>query len=430
VAAQAAVVVACLALMPGVWREVGGGAAFMGRGADLVVSSAGEARGLLGDGLEGAAGRLTWMAVAFPLAVALVAWGALRRRAAAGDWLVVVWAVVAAGLAWSQGRFAVYLSVPLALCLGALACGLWEAAARCQSRTRRLCRASLVLVAVAAAGSPWTRWGRRVELPRWELSRVLPALDWLRTESAPGGAIDDFATPPPYAVMAHWHYGHWLTYVAERANVACPFGNTAQHRLGLERYCAFFGARSEDAAAELCEQLGVRYILSTDFFLPVVLVDLGLDPRRFREADLMATSLQLRRGLRAPGSREPLTRFRLVAEFVGILPGGEQLATRLFEFVPGARVAGKAPGRGRVELTLTLADARGETLVYRVSTRANEGGGYTLRVPYSTAAGRSPFRAPGPARVRWTDAGHERSARVAIQESDVLSARVVPCDLL
>ncbi|MFP4056089.1 MAG: STT3 domain-containing protein [Candidatus Brocadiia bacterium] len=335
VGSHAALAAAAVWAVPGGWSALGGGIGFMGRRTDVVVATAGEARGLFATGLDGAVNRLTWAAVAFPAGLLLVVWRAAGRRAAEGDWLVAVWAAGTCLLAVAQRRFAGHLAAPLALCLAALAAGLWRAAALGAPRTRVLCRVSLVAVTAVAAGAPVERWRPRLGLPRYELQRVLPALEWLRAEAPPGGDISDFDTRPPYAVMAYWHYGHWLTYLGQRANVACPFGNTPQHRLGLERARAFFGARSEAQAAALCRRLGVRYVLSTDFFLPLILADLGLDPRTGAEAAVMAGALQARPEPLAPGTRRPLRQFRLVHETVHHSRRlGRDFSTRLFELVP------------------------------------------------------------------------------------------------
>ena len=273
-------------------------------------------------------------------------------------------------------------------------------------------------------------WKPRPYPHNWELRALLPALDWLREESPPAGDAEDFAARPAGSVMAFWHYGHWLTYVAQRANVACPFGNTAQHQRGLDRSQAFFGARTEADAVALCTQLGVRYVLSPDLPLPLVVAQAGLDPRKLHEQEAMATSLHLWRGLRAPRRAGPLRRFRLVAEFAGTWPGGRPYATRVFEFVPGARLVVGAPPGGTVTFRVRLADEDGRTIDYVASARPNEAGVVELRVPYATEGSASRFRAAGPARVLWSDGSAERGARVTIPESAVQTGAVVGCNLL
>jgi len=308
---------------------------FLAREADLVVATADEAQGLFLWGVEDMPGSLTWAALLFPVAWAMVMGQALAGKQRPADWLLGVWAGATACLAVSQRRFGAHLAVPLALCLAALVPWAWSFLASWKPRERWLARLVFLVGFGVAAAAPTGRWRPSPYPANWELRAILPALDWLRTEAAPGGDLQDFRDPPPYAVMAFWHYGHWLTYLGHRANIACPFGNTPQHQAGLTRFMAFFGARSEREAAALCERLGVRYVLSTDLVLPLMVHLAGLDEHQLYRQEVMATSLQLWRGRRAPGERGPLQHFRLVAEFPGWAPSGRPLHTCLFEFIPG-----------------------------------------------------------------------------------------------
>jgi len=309
---------------------------FMERHADLVVATADEAQPLLAQGVGGAAGSLTWAALLFPLAWAMVIGQALTGKRRPADWLIAAWAGATALLAISQRRFAPHFAVPLALCLAALVHWVWSSLSTWRAGDRLLARIAIVAGFAVAAATPTDRWRPSPYAPNWELRAVLPALDWLRTQAAPGGEINDFRTRPPYAVMAFWHYGHWITYLGQRANIANPFGNMPQHQEGLRRFIQFFGARTEREAAELCEKLGVRYVLSTDLVLPLMVHLAGLDERQLYRQQVMATSLQLWRGQRAPGEGRPLQHFLLVKEFPGEAPSGMRLNTLVFEFVPAA----------------------------------------------------------------------------------------------
>jgi hypothetical protein len=184
-------------------------------------------------------------------------------------------------------------------------------------------RFGVATAVLAGALLPWdsARWGPPA--PSAELPRVRPALEWLRA-NAPAGATTDFRTTPSHSVLAHWHYGHWLTALAGQANVACPFGNAPQHQRGLQRARDIFGAKTEAEAATACRALGIRFVLSTDSFLPATLLDLygkvyGTEP-------CFASALQ--------SETPPSAHFTLLQEWTDASVGARPLRTRLFELVP------------------------------------------------------------------------------------------------
>lgn len=410
---------------PAWWHQVGAAAAFVGRRGDQVLAQAGEARGLLAGGLGEVADSLTWAVVVFPLGLAAVAWRAGRGEGRFGDWLVAVWAAAAAALAVAQRRFGGFLAVPFALCVAALARQCWAAASRL--RQPKLARGILAAGLAAALALPLGRWSAPPTPPNWELRAVLPILDWLRTESPPDGSQAGPQGRPAYGVLAFWHYGHWLTHVGRRANVACPFGNTPTHRRGLADAQAFLAATREADAAAVCRWLAVRYVLSADLPRPLVALAAGLDPRRFREYPLMANRLQSALLGPRPGGSPPLRHFRLVVRTAGRWPGGPPYRARLFEFVRGARLVGQTPGPGTVRVRIDLDAGDGPPLRYLDKTATDAAGRFEVRVPYATAGAATPVRAAGPAEVSWTDGGTPRTVRVRIAESDVQAGADVAC---
>ncbi|NQT88039.1 hypothetical protein HQ560_14835, partial [bacterium] len=130
-------------------------------------------------------------------------------------------------------------------------------------------------------------------------------------------------------------------------NVACPFGNAPQHQLGLERVRRIFGAKTEADAATVCRELGVRFILSTDSFLPVVLLDIV--GAVHGAPACFATALQ--------SDTPPSAHFTLVKEWTHPAPAGGTFKTRLFELRPplpsapatSARPPSPHADRGRTE---------------------------------------------------------------------------------
>ncbi|NQT54556.1 hypothetical protein HQ576_21045 [bacterium] len=319
--------VACLCV-PGFWEELRGSVSYVRGQSDFIVATATETRGLFQLGLQGAANALSWAVVLLPLVFLVTLVLALRSSARPGHWLIVLWTAATLILSLDQERFASFLAVPFAVGLGGLVRIVWAASARLQAR--HLLRGLVLATVLASVASPFERWQRRPTPPVWELRAVLPALDWLRTHT-PAANPHDFATRPPYAVMAFWHYGHWLTYLAERANISCPFCPTEANRRGLEASQAFLLATTEAQAARLCRSLGVRYVFSTDLPVAMLAAGIGGAGHDVYDAPIMAAALQHPNGPRAPDSRGPLRYFRLVKEFPARAPWGLPLRTRIFE---------------------------------------------------------------------------------------------------
>ncbi|MBL7223254.1 MAG: phospholipid carrier-dependent glycosyltransferase [Candidatus Brocadiae bacterium] len=415
--------------VPGVWRALRGAQSFVGATADVTVSTTGEGIGLLGRGWPGVAGDLTWAAAGLPLAALFVLWRAVRPDRRAGDWLIALWLAIGIALALGQRRFAAVLAVPLALSVG----GSWVwllrlAAARRSAARLAVCCALGGALAIAVV-RPLDRWRPRSVPRSWELRAIRPALDWLQTAAPSPGDSHDFGARPRFAVMAFWHYGHWLTYAAGQANIACPFGNTPQHQLGLDRSQAFFGARTEAQAADLCRELGVRYVLSPELPVPLLVKQAGLDPRHLRQQRCVATSLHLHRGLQAPERDGPLEHFRLVAEFPAAWPSGRPYTTRVFEYTLGARIVIQAPGQGDVSLSIDIVDLLAPPLHYRAAGRTSADGVCELRVPYDTQRATRRCQAAGPARVVWQDGTREARAELDIPDEAVRTGATIRCDL-
>jgi len=426
IACQAAVA-ACV--VPWVLHGLRGAGSFVSATADVTVSTTGEGIGLFERGLDGVARDLSWLGLAAPAALGLLLCQAWAGRRRSGDGLVALWLLGSVGLAAGQRRFAAVAAVPIGLSVAALTAWAVGMTRRLAVERRWLLRLLLVGGALAALAWPTARWRERPYPPNWELRAVLPALEWLRDSAPSPGNARAFDERPAYSTIAFWHYGHWLTYLGGQANVACPFGNTGQHQAGLARSQAFFGARTEHEAEALCRRLRIRYVLSPELPVPLLVKQAGLDPRRLSEQRAMAVSLHLWRGLQAPDRAGPLRHFRLVGTFDGFWPGGRPYATHVFEYVPGARLAGKAPPGGQVRLEMDIADPAGRRLRYTDTAARAEDDTFVLVVPYATESGPGLYRAIGPARLTWGNGVQSLRAETAIPESAVFWGGTVTCDL-
>jgi asparagine N-glycosylation enzyme membrane subunit Stt3 len=340
----------------------------------------------------------------FLLPVAL--WVGLRtRRPELLPWLVAV--PVLLGLALLQRRFGEGLAAPMATLLAGMVVPL----GRCLSPRV----AFVVAGALATSANGHTlgmAWSRTRYQVLWHESRLAPqdralrsALRWVRARDEPG------------AVLAQWDLGHLVEWVAGRPTLATNFGSY----LG-ERWTdpwRVLGAQREEAAAELLEERGVRFVL------------LGADWRRNRvpmgafSSDL-ESCLAARLVPRGRPGRDPalddLGGLRLVLERRQREPSGHERAPGcwVYEVVAGARVQGRGkPGEElRVSLTLRYGN---ELVEWSAGAPVMSNGLATLRVPHGTDSPNGEGQPQGPA--RWSLGA--RRGELTISEGAVLDGALV-----
>jgi len=132
---------------------------------------------------------------------------------------------------------------------------------------------------------------------------------------------------------------------------------------------------------------------------------------------------------RGRGNTAPLTRFRLVWESAHQIrrpyfPVPVNIV-KIFEFVGGARIQGKAPAGSPVHFRIDLQTNKNRRFVYQASAVAGRSGTYSLVVPYSTedvkfrVSSRKPF-------ALLTCGGRERKIRLT--EEDVRQGRTLSFD--
>jgi dolichyl-diphosphooligosaccharide--protein glycosyltransferase len=212
---------------------------------------------------------------------------------------------------------------------------------------------------------------------------VVEMANWLRTNTpAPSNWMNPLEKPA-YGILAPWTIGHILEYEARRPTVTDNFGDD----IGRENFLLArrYYQSDEPAAAELLERLSVRYVIAQrapNF--------LGEDPvpgsvffSLFR-SDGSAAERQSEGGA-APA----LTRHRLIFE-ARPLPGAEpagEASFKVFEFVSGATVAGRASPGAQIRVTLPVRTNRGRKFVYTAEIAATTHGEYSVRVPYANTEG-------------------------------------------
>ncbi|MDJ0848573.1 MAG: hypothetical protein QNK04_09365 [Myxococcota bacterium] len=231
---------------------------------------------------------------------------------------------------------------------------------------------------------------------------------WLEANSPPVPGWLGGPGKPDYGVLAPAEAGPTLRYVGRRATLVDGVGRNGEHDLGTR----FWSSAHEDAYRAL-ESLGARYVV-------VRYGDL-------REPDYPRSSiyrtLSLRNGSGVYDASLPAAgRLRMLYESALLQPGPRQQPLyRIFLFVRGARIEGRAAPGARVRLVLDLVSHDVRPLPYVDHAVADDDGRYRFRVPYSEQEAAGRVKAAGAYELR---CGGER-AEVRVTERQVRRGETV-----
>jgi dolichyl-diphosphooligosaccharide--protein glycosyltransferase len=324
-------------------------------------------------GVEIAELRLSRFLYLFPPAAIALAWTTRERPDRAALLLFLAWSVTLCTITFLQKRFFNTFSVALALTAG------WSCVWAYRSLTKRL-SAKLprqLVVVLLTTSSLWLLWptlraygpaldnqirvlrGEPVALRPYEIKKLVlhQAAEWLREHTPETSGFFDATQEPEYGILASWDYGHMIKYLARRPTVLGNFGDDVGV-MNFTRGRRVFDSSRREAAARL-EELRVRYLI------------VGPDSEwRPLEKQLY------------DGNGSGMGRFRLLYE--SVLPElSERRRFKIFEFVRGAVIVGRAPEGQRVTANLSLFTNLGERALFKVSTIADANQKYRFRLPYA-----------------------------------------------
>ncbi|VVB89943.1 Dolichyl-monophosphooligosaccharide--protein glycotransferase AglB [uncultured archaeon] len=311
-------------------------------------------------------------------------------------------------------------------------------------------------------------------------------LTWMR-DNTPDPGIDYLAIykdpkngtyPYPdtaYGVMSWWDYGHIITYWAHRIPNANPFqagiGGGPTHAPGA---ASFLTAKSEEEADNILYALGIngkpgaRYIMSNAYMAYQIMDIFGVWNEDYAPNEIPGdpyyATIRTQNGMqRIPSLRyydnmeaklhifdgNGLKRYRLVHEsaqnpysdeqmiknvynilYKGNIPVENSGLVKVFEFVKGANITGRAPAGSTVTLTNTIKTNIGRTIPYSQTTTAINGT-YVFTVPYSTTgtiSGQTNFDTMPTGPYNLT-AGN-LTKQVPVDENFVLNGGTVTLDLI
>jgi dolichyl-diphosphooligosaccharide--protein glycosyltransferase len=376
---------------PDLLRAVGDASSWFAK-TEGFQASVGESAPLLLEGdtisFESAELRLSRLFYLFPLALGAALWRACHAPAAAPLRLFLLWSTVLCAATLVQLRFMNSFSVALALLMAWGCVELYRVLPEGWKGgpLRRLALTGVFAGALVLLCQPMFPTYHRhlrnqlnavrggpVLLTRTDLfTRSLAGVGaWLRANTPPTSGWLDPAETPEYGVLSAWTAGHVLRYTARRPMVRDNFGDDAGSE-GFREGLEYFLAR-EPKATEILDRLRVRYVVVHPY-----LSQEGPRPGR----DSMFVRLHLHDGSGSGQHRliyesEPMTLERYP----------KRISLKVFEYVSGARLTGRAPPGTWVEVRLSLRTNRDRDLQYRNAVDADADGRYALRLPYATSGG-------------------------------------------
>ncbi len=229
----------------------------------------------------------------------------------------------------------------------------------------------------------------RLEGPELDAFMMREVAHWIREHTPRTSGWLDASKQPEWGVVAPWDMGHLIGYVARRPTSATNFGDDLGKAIFLQVQDYFLA--DEAAGARILEALHARVIV-----VPYYTSFLGAEPA----AESSYSALYERDGL---GER-PFVRHRLVHEFPSTRPeAADRAAFKIYEFVPGARVVGRAPAGESVVAEVAIRTRHGRRFTWRDEVQVDGSGHYMFRLPYGYAATERDVRVEATHRLRCGD---------------------------
>jgi dolichyl-diphosphooligosaccharide--protein glycosyltransferase len=377
--------------------------------------------------------RLSTFSLLLPVALIAGFTIACRRREQSAVLLFLWWSLGLIAVTVLQKRFFNSASVAVALLFALSFREVYARlpdALRDRPAGRRAAQAALaaaaifLLLPVLASYQPYIAnlvagWRDENPTPGIDTRRqvaMVQMANWIRAKTPTPSNWLDPTQKPSYGILAPWSLGHVLEYEARRPTVTTNFGDD----IGRKNYqlARRYYQSEEGPASEILDRLRVRYVIAQE--TPNYL---GEDPlpgsiffalfHHDGAGGDSVTNTEQRAAVAA------LERHRLIFESPPLArtdPPSRSLF-KVFEYVPGARIVGRAPPGSRVSATLRLRTNRQREIRYIGRTIASAAGTYALRVPYANRGGKTGMRIGGAYRVACCGL----SGRVEVDEAAVTS---------
>lgn len=259
------------------------------------------------------------------------------------------------------------------------------------------------------------------------------ALRWLEDNTPATSNFEEPYAVPEYSVLSWWDYGNWILYRSKRPVVANNF------QAGAVDAARFYLSESEEEAMDILEYRGSRYVTTDESMLyeklPAIVSWIDEDPSSYLNITDDHDVLTFKHSRRFMGTTLAalhlfdgggMGHLRLIHETNttrGLIYSTNKV--KIFEKVPGARIAGTTRSDRPVGALLNVTSNQGRKFQYFTSVMPRDGR-YEITVPYSTENW-SEIRAVGAYQVgpvvevsTWG-----MVKEVEVSEEDVLCGRVI-----
>ncbi|MCX9012757.1 MAG: oligosaccharyl transferase, archaeosortase A system-associated [Candidatus Methanoperedens sp.] len=333
----------------------------------------------------------------------------LRSRFTPEKLLLAVTAVAVSFLAFQQVRFSYLLSIFVAVFSAYFIYRGFFYRKVFNYNTAVGIILSVMIIALTAYQGYTTSAEAPAIMDDWQESLL-----WMQNNTPATSYYDDPKEKPEYSVMAMWDYGNWIEYRARRPVVANNF------QAGASTADEYLAADTEQAANGILDGRKTRYVILDsdtgfgykDFVhgkFGSVLKVAGKNesdyyysfevptPDYTASADLLNdnyyNTVYARLFLLDGSSVEnplksdakALSRYRLVYESNTTWLNKTGLKKiKIFEYVPGAKIKGKAQPGARLNISVPVSTNRNRTFNYINRIEADARGNFTLVVPYAT----------------------------------------------
>lgn len=287
-------------------------------------------------------------------------------------------------------------------------------------------------------------------------------LVWLKDNSPQTSYFLEPDKIPEYGVLSVWGLGPRIVYISRRPVVA---NNLHNNKRGIETVAKFILASDQNQAKAILEENKIKYIITTSLDNGVQLFDyarfIKVDPIKYIKLEsrksgrgyairtakeigyyrLIFNQLHVLDGTNydfiiSKGNStwketiEALGNFRLIYETSYLRPTSgminkEVSNLKIFEYVTGTTVTGKALPNAEVVAKLSVKTNTDRVFLYKTIAKTNSDGNFKLILPYSTKGLPYESKATG----EYELSCKQFKKQLSVKEDDVKSGNTIQIDL-
>lgn len=266
-------------------------------------------------------------------------------------------------------------------------------------------------------------------------------VDWIQQRTPMTSYFENPSKVPEYGVMNWWDYGNWIIYRGQRPVISNNF------QPGVKDAALFFVSLNESNASSTMNKRQAKYVvtdismLKGKFYNIVRLAGENYDS--YFDAQNSSSSTNENAVFKTENDKfrntmlsklhvydgSQMGHYRLIHESsTTVTTNPEVKDVKIFEYVKGATIEGKAQPNEVVYGAVTLLSNKGRKFDYFNSALADTNGNYKLVVSYPTEGGQSEVSALVPYTVVGKKSQSEK--QIQISENNVKNGDTVGLDLV